>query len=259
MTDPELGAQPPHRPAPPHKPVPQVLIDPSEAQLHQARLSPLLCDMCLRPGSQASPSHGALPRCRPHPPNPVLIEQAPHRGGRGAKLGGQLRQRPRLGDQPVYQIGPHAGGAEFGHAGGGALLGGALALTGQQLLMGELVEVVVGDGVADGRLGGGEVGGELGGAPAIVEQGLQAGAQVGEAEASGLLVELMVMAAVDPEATVDGQAAGQACWWGCFPCARGAGRPTTPGDPPSSGHLCRQRAADRRDQAHGQRRDRPGL
>jgi hypothetical protein len=50
------------------------------------------------------------------------------------------------------------------------------------------------------------VGGELGDAPAVIQQGAQAAAQVGEAKPSGLLVELMVAAAVDPEAAIEDQA-----------------------------------------------------
>jgi len=232
MADAERGAQPPHRPAPPHMAIPQVLLDPGEAELPQARLAPLLGEVCLRPGSQASPWHGALPPGRRHPPNPVVVEQAPQGAAGSAELGGHLRQRPRVGDQPVLQVGPHAEEAELGDAGGGALVGGALALAGEQLPAGRLGEVVVGDGGADGHLGGGQAGGELGDAPAVVEQGLQARAQVGEAQASGLLVELMVLAAVDPNTALDAQAARRTgCWW-CCPCARGAGSPTTPGDPP---------------------------
>jgi hypothetical protein len=59
-------------------------------------------------------------------------------------------------------------------------VGGALALAGKLLPAGRLPDVVVLDRAADGRLGGGEVGGELGDAPAVLQQGLQAAAQVGE-------------------------------------------------------------------------------
>jgi hypothetical protein len=130
MTDAELGAQSPHRPAPPHMAIPQVLLDPGKAQLPQARLAPLLGEVCLRPGSQASPWHGALPPGRPHPPHLVLLQQAPQSAGRGAKLADHLLQRPRLGDQPVHQVSPDPGKAELGHAGGDPLLGGMLALPG---------------------------------------------------------------------------------------------------------------------------------
>jgi hypothetical protein len=71
-----------------------------------------------------------LPPGRRHSPNLGAIQQTPHGGGCGAKLGGHLRLRPRLGDQPVQQVGPHATEAECGHLGGGALLGGALTLPG---------------------------------------------------------------------------------------------------------------------------------
>jgi hypothetical protein len=62
-----------------------------------------------------------------------------------------------------------------------------------------------------------------GDAPAVVQQGLQAGAQVGEAQPSGLLVEVAVAAIVDPEAPVEDQAARQRGWWGAItvpPAAR---------------------------------------
>jgi hypothetical protein len=65
--------------------------------------------------------------------------------------------------------------------------------------MGELLEVVVGDGAADGRLGGGE----LGDAPAVVQQNVQAGAQVGEAQPCGLLVEVAAVGTLDGEAVLD--------------------------------------------------------
>jgi hypothetical protein len=71
---------------------------------------------------------------------------------------------------------------------------------------------------ADRCRGGVEVGGERGDAPAVVQQGLQAAAKVGEAQPSGLLVELMVVAA-DAEAALDGQAATQTSCWEWFPCA----------------------------------------
>jgi hypothetical protein len=54
------------------------------------------------------------------------------RGAAGrAEFGGHLLQRPRLGDQPVQQVGPHPGNAELGDPGGGALVGVALALAGE--------------------------------------------------------------------------------------------------------------------------------
>lgn len=75
------------------------------------------------------------------------------------------------------QVGPHVLEAQLGHTGDGALLGGALALAGQLLAAGRLVD-----------------------APAVVQQGLQAGAQVGKAQPSGLLVEMAMAAVVDDEA-----------------------------------------------------------
>jgi hypothetical protein len=50
------------------------------------------------------------------------------------------------------------------------------------------------------------VGGELGDAPAVVQQGLQAAAQVGEAQASGLLLEVTAAAIVNRELAPDRQA-----------------------------------------------------
>jgi hypothetical protein len=155
---------------------------------------------------------------------------------------------PRLGDQPLHQVGPHPLEAQLGCTSGGALLGGKPALAGELLVAGRLVDVVVGDGAADGRLGGVEVVGELGDAPAVTQQGLQAAAEVGEAQSSGLLVEAALLGVDDREAPLDNKVARRSCccwwWWWCFPCARGAGRPTTPGDPRLSGHQCSQRSAD---------------
>ena len=120
-------------------------------------------------------------------------------------------RRPRLGGQPVHQVGPHPGKAQFGHPGGDALLGGALTLAGELLAARWLAKVVVGDGAADNLLGGAKASGELRDAPAVVQQGLQAGAQVGEAQAAGLLLELAVTAAVDHEPALDGQVARRTC------------------------------------------------
>jgi hypothetical protein len=170
MADAELGAQPPHRPVPPHVAVPQILVHLCEAKLPQARLAPLLCDVCLRPGSQASPRHGALPPGRPHPPHLILLQQAPQGARRRAKLTPHLRQRPRLG--------------------------------------------------------GGEVGGELGDAPALVEEGVQASVQVGEAQPSGLL-------------TARGQIKAQAPAAGQLP-APGRGQPRTPSSVPMTDFLAPQ-------------------
>jgi hypothetical protein len=120
------------------------------------------------------------------------------------------------GDQPVHQIRQHARKPSSA-AGGGALLDGAPALAGQLLAAGRLPELVVGNGAADGRVGGAE----LGNAPAVVQQGLQAGGQVGEAEASGPLVEVTLLAVDDGEATAKDKTTWQAGWWGCFPNALG--------------------------------------
>jgi hypothetical protein len=109
---------------------------------------------------------GALPPGRRHPPDLVLVQQAPQGGGRGAKLAVYPRQGPRVGDQPVYQIGPHVLEAQLGGAAGETLLGGMLALAGELLAAWWLVEVVGGDGAAQGRLVVAKVGGPAGDAPA---------------------------------------------------------------------------------------------
>jgi hypothetical protein len=57
----------------------------------------------------------------------MLVQQAPHRGGRGTKLSHHLLQRPCLEDHTVHQAGPQTAEAELGHVSGGALLGGVLA------------------------------------------------------------------------------------------------------------------------------------
>jgi hypothetical protein len=153
----------------------------------------------------------------------VLVQQAAQGGGRGAKLVRYLLQRPRLGGQPIHQIGPHAREAESGHSSGDTLLGSVLALASQLLAARWLPDVVVGDGAADRRLGGAKVGGELGDAPAVVQQRLQTGAHAGEAQPPGLLVEAALLGVDDREATLNRQAARQTCSWWRFPCARCAG------------------------------------
>jgi hypothetical protein len=147
----------------------------------------------------------------------VVVQQPPQGGGRSAKLVLDLLQRPCLGDHTVHQVAPQILEAECGRAVGGALLGGVLALTGKPLPAGELAELVVGDGAADGRLGGIQVAGKLGDAPAVVQEGLQAAARVGEVQACGLLVEVALLAVGDGEAAAEDQAARLAgCLW-CFP------------------------------------------
>jgi hypothetical protein len=100
-------------------------------------------------GAESSPGRGTLPPGRSHPPDLVLVQQSPHGGGRGAKLAPHLLQGPRVGDQPVLQIGPDALEAQLGDADGDALLGGVLALTGQLLAAGWQLDAIVGDGAAD--------------------------------------------------------------------------------------------------------------
>jgi hypothetical protein len=75
--------------------------------------------------------------------------------------------------------------------------------------------VTVLDRAADGRLGGAKVGGQLRDAPAVIQQRLPAGAQVGKAQASGLLLEVAAAGIVDGEAALDRQAARQTCCWKC--------------------------------------------
>jgi hypothetical protein len=71
------------------------------------------------------------------------------------------------------------------------------------------MELLLGDGTADDRLGGVQMGGELGDAPAVIQQGLQTGTQVGEAQAGGLLLEVALLAVGDGEAAVEDQAGRQ--------------------------------------------------
>jgi hypothetical protein len=111
-------------------------------------------------------------------------------------------------------------------------LGGTLALACEPLWAGERLQLLIDEGLADGLLGGIQLGGELGDAAALVQEGVQAGAEVGVAEACGLLVEVAVVGVGDGEAAAEDQTARRADCWGCFPCARGAGSPTTPRDPP---------------------------
>jgi hypothetical protein len=89
--------------------------------------------------------------------------------------------------------------AEFRGADGGALLSSTPALPGQLLAAGWLRDLVVGDGAADRRLSGVQLGGELGDAPAILQQGLQAAAQAGEAQPPGLLFEVALAGIDDRE------------------------------------------------------------
>jgi hypothetical protein len=188
------------------------------------RLAALLDRPRLHLRSAGRRGGGAPPPGRRHPPNLMHLQQAPQSAGHGAKLAPHLLHGPRPGDQPVHQVGPHALEAQLGHP-GGALLGGTLTLVGELLAARWLVEVLVADGTADGWLGGAKVGGELGDAPAVVQQDLQARAEVGEAQAAGLLLEVAAAAIVDGETALDRQAARQTgCWW-CFPCARSAGSP----------------------------------
>jgi hypothetical protein len=82
----------------------------------------------------------------------------------------------------------------------------------QPLAAGERLEMLLGDGAVDYRLGGVEMGGELRDAPAVIQQGLQTGTQVGEAQPSGLLLEVALVVVHNGEAAVDDQLARQLGW-----------------------------------------------
>lgn len=131
-------------------------------------------------GPLAAAAAGALPPGRYAPPDLIAVQSVPQGAGRGTKLALYLRQRPRAGDQPVHQIRPHARKAQLSHAVGGALLGGALALAGQLwrregwgMSWSAMARPMAAWWCQGGR--------RAGDAPAVVQQGLQARAEVREA------------------------------------------------------------------------------
>src|SRR6266545_2373320 len=120
IADAELGAQPLPRPATDEIPILQVLLQPSEAELCQADLAVLLARLSLLDRADGGRGGGTLPPGRRHPANLVLVQQPPQGRGGDAKLLLNLPQRPRLGDQPILQVGPHPLKVQCGGAIAGA-------------------------------------------------------------------------------------------------------------------------------------------
>ena len=67
----------------------------------------------------------------------------------------------------------------------------------------------------------------------VVAAGRQVAAKIGEAESAGTVAQAALLAVDHCEATRDVQTGVRWGCLGCFPCVRGAGRPTTPGEPNS--------------------------
>jgi hypothetical protein len=55
--------------------------------------------------------------------------------------------------------------------------------------------------------------------------------KVGEPLLVRVAVEAALLGVEDREAAFEGKGARRRCWWGRYPCAWRAGRPTTTGDP----------------------------
>jgi hypothetical protein len=87
---------------------------------------------------------------------------------------------------------------------------------------------------ADYINGGVQLAGEPGQAGVLLAARHQVAVEVSEPQEVGAVAQAALLAVDDGEAARDAQAT--AGWWGCwwgFPCARSAGSPTTPGDPPT--------------------------
>jgi len=98
------------------------------------------------------------------------------------------------------------------------------------------VDAGLGNQAADHVNGGVQLAGELGQAGVLLAARHEIGVEVGEAEGVGAVAKAALLAVEDSKAARDAQAAARQGCLGCFPCARSAGRPTTPGDPRLSGH-----------------------
>jgi len=139
------------------------------------------------------------------------------------KLGGDLGQQPLLPDQPVGQVGPHVGEAEFDDPLGDPLLGEALPLPGQLLASGGKGDVLGGQRLAGDPGADPEFLSEGGEAVAGVAAGLQVAAQVGEAEPAGVVAQASGTAVVDHKPALDDQLTWRLCWSRGYPSFRRTG------------------------------------
>jgi len=160
------------------------------------------------------------------------------------ELSGKLACWPAPCDGAVGQVGPQGGKAQRGDAGCELLVSGVAALAGAAQRPRGAVDAGLVNEAADDVDGGVEFAGQLREAGVCLAARLQVVLQVSEAQASGLLVEASLLAVGDGEAAAEDQTARQMCWLGCCPCARSAGSPTTPGDPPSPRQQHSERSFD---------------
>ncbi len=137
---------------------------------------------------------------------PIGVQPVPDRAPVHAQLAGDLSERPSPLSHAVRQIRPKISEPQLDHPLSEAPVGGAAPLPGVQFA------------------------GELSQARVVLAARHQVATEVGEPQSVGAVAKVALLAVEDGEAAADGQAAVRwGCWW-CFPCVRGAGRPTTQGD-----------------------------
>jgi len=190
------------------------------------------------------------------PADLVVVQQPPHRPHVRAQLASDLGQRPCLPTDAVGEVGVQGGEAELGRSGGQALLGAATAALGGQLGLWGWCEAGLVEQAADDRGGSGEFSGELTKALLLAAR-CKVGAEVGEAQLDGAVLEAALLAVNDRETAADGEPARRWRWWWRYTCAWRAGRPTTPGDPLLPVPLGNDRGGRWGSHAHGQHSQTP--
>jgi hypothetical protein len=194
---------------------------------------------------------GRSARSRPAAAQPEGVQPVADGVAVHTQLAGDLDQCPRPLGHAVSQIRPEISKAELAGASGEALVGGAAALACAADLRRGAVDAGLVDEAADHVNGGVKLAGELRQAGVVLAARRQVAVEVGEAEGVSAVVQTPLLTVDGGETASDEEAAVHwGCRW-CFPCARSAGRPANPGDPPSSSLNAVGVLLIMRGQAHG--------
>jgi hypothetical protein len=172
----------------------------------------------------------------PDTAQPKAVQPVPDGVPVHAQLAGDLDERPPVPGHAVNQIGLEAGEAELGSPLGQVLVSGADALVGGAEPPGWWGQAGVVEQAAGDHGGGGKLAGQSCEAGLLLAARREVAGKVGEAQGDDAVAQSLLLAVDDREAASEDQAAVVWCCQWYFPCARGAGSPTTPGDPLLSGH-----------------------